>query len=425
VEVGEGRTRRAVAWIGVAAVGTLVAGVVYLRPSLGPPAAAAPAAPARVAVPAGGWRLASASFGDADHGTVQFYSSGQAPATTYLTSDGGKTWQVAARARNGYAFAAFLDSRTVFAQTAGNPGPAKVGSTNPGQINTRVSDDAGRTWRQLVDPRLSAGPGLPGFLDRQHAWWIDRPPSPDPHTPVVIWRTSDGGRTWHELVASGLPVSGFPGQLVFTDPVHGMLVFTAPDRTASASATSDGGETWRTAETPEVPLQGTRVLSWTILRHGQRLLWWLLTVPDTTLTAGGALVSPQGGSSIDYTPFVSVSDDGGRTWSQPLAGPNVVQPGYVGLFARVDARGRLLLVDDRRLWISEDEGATWASRLMQAPADLRPATLVSAVPGALFAMAAQTGLAGMVTLSTPLTLIRSTDDGAHWSAVNLPRLPAP
>ena len=82
-------------------------------------------------------------------------------------------------------------------------------------------------------------------------------------------------------------------------------------------------------------------------------------------------------------------------------------------------------MDDRRLWISEDGGATWASRLMQAPADLRPATLVSAVPGALFAMAAQTGPAGMVTLSTPLTLIRSTDDGAHWSTVALPRSTAP
>jgi hypothetical protein len=66
--------------------------------------------------------------------------------------------------------------------------------------------------------RASAPGRPPGFLDPQHG-------------------------SWHELLASGLPVSGFPGQMVFTDPLHGMLVFTAPDRTASASATSDGGET--------------------------------------------------------------------------------------------------------------------------------------------------------------------------------------
>ena len=412
MEVGEERTRRAVAWIGVAVLGTLVAGVVYLRPSLAPPTAAAPSAPAHVAVPASGWRLVSASFGDANHGAVQLYSAGPAPTTTFLTSDGGKTWQMAARApRNGYAWAGFIDTRTVVAQTVTSLGPV-----NASPVTTRISYDAGRTWRRLADPRVSAGLGPPGFLDSEHAWWIDRPQSSDPRTLVALWRTTDGGRSWQELVASGLAASGFPGQPVFTDPLHGVLVFTSADRSTSALATDDGGETWRTVKAFEVP-QGTRVLSWVILSRGHRLLSWLLTVPDTMLTAGGGLF-------FDYMPFLSVSDDGGQTWSQPRAGPNVVQPGYVGLYPRIDDRGRLLLVDDRRLWISDDGGTTWAARLMQAPAELRPAMLVSAVPGALFAMAARIGPAGTVTLGTPLTLIRSIDDGAHWSAVNLPRSPA-
>jgi hypothetical protein len=324
VEVGEERTRRAVAWIGVAALGTVVAGVLYLRPSLAPPMAATPPTPARAGVPASAWSLVSASFVDANDGTVQLCSSELAPATSFLTSDGGRTWHLAARApRNGYAFAAFLDSRTVLEQTIVN-----LGSVNAGPVETRISQDAGWTWRPFTDPRHNPGLGAPGFLDPKHAWWVHRAPSQDPWTPVAIWRTTDGGST-------------------------------------------------------------------------------------------------QGGSSVDYTPFASVSDDGGLTWSQPRAGPNFVRPWYVGAFATVDTRRRLLLVDERRLWISDDGGATWASRLMQAPADLRPAMLVSAVQGALFALAAQTGPAGMVTSSSPLTLIRSTDDGAHWSAVNLPRSPPP
>jgi photosystem II stability/assembly factor-like uncharacterized protein len=417
VEVGEERTRRAAAWIGVAALGTLVAGVVYLRPSLAPPTAATPAGSARVAAPASRWSLVSASFADANHGTAQFYGSGQAPTATFLTSDGGKTWQVAARApRSGYAWAGFSGGRTLVAQTVSNIAAG-------GPTNTRVSADGGRTWRLLADPRLNRGPGVPGFLDPEHAWWFDRPSSPSPRAPVALWRTADGGRSWHELVASGLPAFGFPGQLAFTDPLHGVLVFMSPDRSTSALATYDGGETWRTVKTFEVP-QGTRVLSWVILSRGRRLLSWLVTVPDATLTAGVGLFSPPG-TGIDHMPFGSFSDDGGQTWSQPLAGPNVVQPGYVGLNPTVDDHGRLLLVDDRRLWISHDGGATWAARLMQAPAELRPTTLVNAVPGALFAMAAQTGPVATVTPGTSLTLIRSTDDGAHWSAVNLPRSPAP
>ena len=243
---------------------------------------------------------------------------------------------------------------------------------------------------------------------------------------MAIWRTSDGGSTWHELVASGFPATGFPGQPVFTDPLHGALLFTSRDGTASAVATSDGGESWRAIEGPEVPVQPTRFQNWVILRHRHRLMSWLLALPDTTLTAGGTPVIRPGGSSIDYIAFVSVSDDGGQTWSQSRPEPNIVQP-----YPMLDERGQLLLLDDRRLWISEDDGATWAARLMQAPAELGLVMLVSAVPGALYAMAGPVDIVRAPSPGTPsifatsLTLIRSTDGGAHWSVVALPRPQGP
>jgi len=295
----------------------------------------------------------------------------------------------------------------------------------PAPIETRISHDAGRTWRHLSDPRHNPGPGWPGFLDTQHAWWIDPGSSPDPHTPVPIWRTTDGGSTWHELVASGLPATGVPGQPVFTDPLHGALLFISRDGTESGVATSDGGENWRAIKAPEVPVQATRLQNWVVLRHRHRLLSWLLTVPPAVSVVSGSVVVQQG-SAIDYMPFVSLSDDGGQTWSQPRPAPDIVQPWYVSSpYPSLDDRGRLLLLDDRRLWISEDDAATWAARLMQVPAELRLARLVSAVPGALYAMAAETGPRDIVTLTTPLTLIRSTDGGAHWSVVALPRPPGP
>lgn len=178
----------------VAALGLIVAGAVYLKPSMLPPQAA-PSAADRVPATASGWRLVSASFADSNHGTVELYRSGPAPTISFLTSDGGKTWhQVARSPENGLALAAFLDSRTVIVQTTSNLGPTTAGSI-PGRTKTEVSFDGGRNWLELADPRLSRGPGLPGFLDPLHAWWIDRASSPSTDTPAAIWRTTDGGRS--------------------------------------------------------------------------------------------------------------------------------------------------------------------------------------------------------------------------------------
>jgi hypothetical protein len=243
---------------------------------------------------------------------------------------------------------------------------------------------------------------------------------------VTIWRTTDGGRSWQELAAPGLPATGFPGQPVFTDPLHGALLFTSRDGAASALATSDGGESWRAIKGPEVPVQGASLQGWVILRHGHSLISWLLALSNTTLTAGGTPVIGQGRSSSDYMAFVSVSEDGGQTWSQSRPEPNVVQP-----YPTLDDRGRLLVLDDRRLWISADYGATWKARLMQAPAELGLAMLVSAVPGALYAKAGPVDIVrapspgALSTFATSLKLIRSTDGGAHWSVVALPRPPRP
>lgn len=78
------------------------------------------------------------------------------------------------------------------------------------------------------------------------------------------------------------------------------------------------------------------------------------------------------------------------------------------------------MLDDHRLWVSQDDGASWSARVLQTPAGLKRATLVSVNRGAFLALAVQTGPADMVTPSSALTLIRSSDGGAHWSQVAVP-----
>lgn len=411
MDVGEDRSQRALAWIGVAALGVLVVGVVYLRPSLAPPAAASPP-PVRLPLAPGGWRLGSVSFGDVDHGAIQFYRynlPGPGPTTaTFLTSDGGKTWRPVSGDRGGFGLASFLDRRTVLLQTATSGGPT----------TTRLSDDRGNNWRRLADPRRFAGPGLPAFLDTQHGWWLEREPSPEPRTPITLWRTRDGGRSWQRLAASGLPQTGFSGQLVFVDPLRGALIFTSRDGSRSWLATTDGADSWQVVRGPDSPLPDTWTRSVTLLRHGGRLLAWLQAVSGPP-SPNGFLAAPNG--TVGVAAFVSASDDGGQTWGPPRAGPYSAQSAYSSLIPTLDDRGRLLLLDNRHLWVSEDDGATWAVRVVQMPAGLQPAWSAGAPPGGLFAVAYQTGPTDIVTPSTPLSLLRSTDGGAHWSSVTLPR----
>src|SRR5262249_45982007 len=203
----------------------------------------------------------------------------------FVRSGGGSRGARRAGAPGGRAVAGFPHSRPDLLQRAPGGGP-----TNP-----RLSEDSGHTWRRLSDPRRLPGLGLPTFLDGQHGLWIERPPTPDSRSPAptTLWRTSDGGRSWQRLAASGLPQPGILGQLVLVDPLHGALVFTFPDGSRSWFATTDGGDSWLVVRGPDTPLPDTWTRSVIVLRHGGRLLAWLEAVSGS-LSANGFLAAPNG-----------------------------------------------------------------------------------------------------------------------------------
>src|SRR5262249_17861636 len=153
------------------------------------------------------------------------------------------------------------------------------------------------------------------------------------------------------------------------DPMHGALPLGVPPPARSLLTTSDGGNTWRVIEVPDPALMGTEVTRTIVLKHGRRLLASLLAFPTRAMTDRFIIGEP---SVVDMSLFVSVSDDGGQTWSRPRSGPNVVGPYFGAPIPQLDDRGRLLLLDGRRLWISEDDGVTWTALVVQAPAGLSP-----------------------------------------------------
>jgi photosystem II stability/assembly factor-like uncharacterized protein len=134
-----------------------------------------------------------------------------------------------------------------------------------GQMIQR-SDDGGKTWEAVGNEFAYDGvPGTHQWYDgTQHPWefkriWHLEPSLTDPDTvyagaeDAALFRTGDGGKTWHEL--SGLrehgsgprwqPGAGGMGlHTILLDPGDPQRIFVAISA-AGVFRTDDGGKTWR------------------------------------------------------------------------------------------------------------------------------------------------------------------------------------
>lgn len=411
VESGGDRARRALTWMVVALLGLLVAGIVYLHPTLSAPAERS-APRSAVSQQVGAPFFFNVSFGDAEHGVLQVFSQlnpPNRPPSIYVTSDGGRTWRPLAKFTSPLAAVTFVDRQRMLAEEFGRGAPSLL-----------ISDDGGLTWQVLAaDPRQFPIRGLwPVFLGSD-GWWLDLQPPAGPGSQSSsagrIWRTFDSGKTWTLLAAPWTPQLGSGGQLRFVDTRHGAAAVTLAgnQRLPAVMATENGGDSWQITATFDTPVAGTRPLGILLLQHGARLLAWL-TVSSWDFQIAGP---PPGEGAVAST-FASVSDDGGATWGPLRRGPTTTTRSGT---AAVDGTGRLLLLDGRRLWISEDDGTTWVARMAAIPAGLVPSFIAAAVPGSVYATAVRPSDVPGPGNARP-ALLRSSDGGIHWTEVKLPRL---
>jgi len=403
VEPASVRARRALALIGLAAVAVAAAAAVYLGPGL--VRAAWPRPQERAAATPPVWMLVYASFGDAEHGAI-FETEPNRNPVTYLTSNGGRSW---AQPLAAASLVTFLDrDHAVAFGFAG-----------------LITVDGGRTWTSVAAPpiahRFIAVPGLgviggPAFLDPAHGWWLDD--GTVSGSQPALWRSGDGGRTWTQLPATGLPAGRSIPEPTFVDPLRGVIPTSPPAALwPSLLVTRDGGESWRDVDLPPPPLPGTHLVSSPATRavalaHGDHLLLAVDTLPAEAALTPGRL-----------THWSSASRDGGLTWT-----PWSIVPATRSLAQSppvFDDAGHLLLLDDQGLLASGDDGRTWRTRPVRMPGGARGAALLRTAHGALFASAWRTGPGGNPAAGAPLTvgadlLLRSRDGGTHWSDVPLP-----
>jgi len=182
-------------------------------------------------------------FGASDATTVWAGNEGDAGpvgrAILDVSRDGGRTWVDAALP--GLVGDIFVNDTLVAPPVfAGSDGAVAViaGSTdNPADTRFYRTSDGGRTWLLAArEPLGESGSAGVAVIDPQRYLVID---------PAASLRqvTSDGGRTWQQSVSAGLDIGL---HLRFWDPLHGAAVVLTGNGAAHIALlrTSDGGQTW-------------------------------------------------------------------------------------------------------------------------------------------------------------------------------------
>ena len=231
-----------------------------------------------------------------DAQTAYVMSIGNGPASRiYKTTDGGTTWKVQFRNKDEKAF---LDAMSFWDANHG----IAFGDSVDKQFYILTTADGGRTWSRVPATNLPPAQGNEGafaasgtniaLFGKSYAWI-----GTGAAAKSRVLRTTDGGRTWRVAdtpLASG-PSSGI-FSIAFRDAKHGVIAGGDYKKESEAvdnlAVTSDGGVTWTLVK----GLSGFRSV--------------VAYVPGMKTPALIAL-GPSGG---DY------SLDDGRTW-QPIDGP--------------------------------------------------------------------------------------------------------
>jgi photosystem II stability/assembly factor-like uncharacterized protein len=172
-----------------------------------------------------------------------------------VSRDGGRTW---ADARLPGLVGDIYVNDTLVAPPvfAGSDGAVAVNAAstdNPPDVRFYHTSDGGRTW--LLAARMpfdETGPGGVAVIDPRHFVVIDSRSG-------VVQASSDGGATWQQSTSSGL---GAALRLRFWNPIQGAAIVLEGNGAAHNAGllrTSDGGQTWTPVTLTAAPSPTTAV----------------------------------------------------------------------------------------------------------------------------------------------------------------------
>jgi hypothetical protein len=130
------------------------------------------------------------------------------------------------------------------------PGLLSAGGIGPYRSVALLSEDAGRTWREVME--TTPGSEVSEVVLRGAEAWALVAFGVEGPGPVDLWHSADAGRTWAKRAhfEKRNPL-GIVRGLVFTDAQHGRVIvdYEGMDLVppANLQVTEDGGRTWRVA----------------------------------------------------------------------------------------------------------------------------------------------------------------------------------
>jgi photosystem II stability/assembly factor-like uncharacterized protein len=347
------------------------------------------------------------------------------PTVLMNTTDGGKTWHEQFRIPDGSSIGSFRfwnakDGDLVESIPSTLPPTKTPGAPGSSNMVPRIyrTQDGGGHW-QLVDRPVDWSNPFGGFfLTQQEGWRITGRELA--LSTLVVQHTTDGGDHW--MTVGTIPPGASPGSdLSFTDRQTGWLTanqsksyawdangkpITATPGTALLWVTRDGGHTWAPIDPPlpaEAAANDVR-LEAPVFFGKDGLLEFEVNGPPPTFQRDPSQPPATQGWMHSY---MLQSHDGGRTWGDLEQTPGGLQQGGALFF---DAR-HWLLSQGPDITESFDAGKTWTTRQVLARGlefSFAPWNYIDAK-----SIWAQVGAD---------KLVRSTDGGAHWTAVTPPAI---
>jgi Photosynthesis system II assembly factor YCF48 len=222
------------------------------------------------------------------------------------TTDGGRTWHQLGEARQLIRSVHFVNTNQGWGISGGDP-LIMHGVLIPGAGGTVVvSDDGGRSWRDLSSP---GDPQSLCFSDQGHGWLATQS--------GTVYRSADGGNTWSQVLQMARSEQGLTGWArVECAAPSALWVQWAPGGAAAGHSpyvvyATTNGQTWRTVmaepgtignSMPGVPAgPGSYPGSFSVVHASDAVF-----VGDTPpANAASCMIATNGGASLKATGQIS------------------------------------------------------------------------------------------------------------------------